>query len=175
MTIRLLLVLTLLMLSIGCGSDEPRVQTPAVRAPESIQTAFVEDVVPLMNGSAYAIGEDGLWYLSGSSAVRVRPLGDSAARADFASAILLEVQPTADGGAYAFEFAGRIWRLDADSAVVVKETGTVPADTMTTPLAAGSAGWLLYTRERRLRGSDAEDAEAEFEAPEDYDPAEQWP
>lgn len=175
MHIRWLLVLTLLILSIGCGSNEPRTQTPRVQAPASIQNAILGDVVPLISGGAYAIGTDGVWYLSGASAVRVRPLGDSATRADFASALSLEVQPTIDGGAYAFELAGRIWHLDADSAVLVKEVSTVPADTTGPRRAADSAAWLLYTRERRLRDMAAEDAEAEVTVPDSSDPAEQSP
>ena len=82
---------------------------------------------------------------------RVRPREDSATRAEFESAASLKVQPTADGGAYAVELAGRIWRLEADSAVLVIESSTIPADTTTARRGTDSVGWLLYTRERRQR------------------------
>jgi len=169
------LAVALLVITIGCGSDEPRIQKTAAREPASIQTAFLDDVVPLINGGAYAVGSDGVWYLSRASAVRVRPLGDSAARADFASAVGFEVQPTVDGGAYAVELAGRIWRLEADSAMLVMEASTLPTDTTTGIRIADAAGWLLYTMERRRGGwSDDEDG-AELEVPDDDDPVERWP
>jgi hypothetical protein len=178
---RSLLMLTILILSTGCRSNEPRKsneprnRTPVARGPESIQSAFLEEVVPLTSGGAYAIGTEGVWYLSGPSAVRVRPLGDSATRADFAAAVSLEVQPTLDGGAYAFEITGRIWHLRADSAVLVKEeASTVPADTTVRSRVVDSAAWLLYTRERRLRQMDAEDGRAELPVPDDSDRAEQF-
>lgn len=174
MYIRLPLVPALLVLTIGCTSDEPRAQNAALQAPASIQTSFVDDVVPLADGGAYAVGMDGVWYLSGTAAVRVHPLGDSAARADFESAASLNVQPTADGGAYAVELAGRIWRLEADSAVLVKESSTIPADTTIARRGTDSAGWLLYTRERRQRERTAEDDGAQAEAPGHHDAAEQW-
>jgi hypothetical protein len=116
-----------------------------------------------------------MWYMSGTSAVRVHAVGDSAVRAEFASPVSLVVQPTADGGAYAVEYGGRMWRLDADSAVLVKEVGSVPGDTTPHSHEAASAGWLLYTRERRHRELAADDDGVERDAPDEYDEAEQWP
>lgn len=175
MHIRSPLVLTVVF-AIGCGSDAPRAQQSAVSEPASIQTAFLEDIVPLIDGAAYAIGADGVWYLSGTSAARVRPVGDSAVRAAFASALSLDVQPTADGGAYAVELTGGLWRLKADSAVLVRESSIVPSDTSIVMTAEESAGWLLYTRERRRQKPATEDDDRYSEPPlDDYDPAAQWP
>jgi hypothetical protein len=171
------LAITLLVIAIGCGSDEPRAQKTVVREPASIQTAFLEDVVPLINGGAYAVGPDGVWYLSRASAIRVRPLGDSATRADFTSAVGFEVQPTVDGGAYAVELAGSIWRLEADSAMLVKEASTRSTDTTTAIRTADASGWLLYTMERRRAESSDEEGGAGLEGSDDYDydPAERGP
>jgi hypothetical protein len=110
---------------------------------------------------------EGIWYLAGSSAVRVRALGDSAARADFVSAVSMDIQPTVDGGAYAYGFTG-IWRLEADSAVRVVEAESVTADTTSTSRrSSDSLGWLLYTKERRERARDDEEDADPREPPSD--------
>lgn len=154
-------MVVLASLAAACTSDKPRERAPVSREKAPLQDAYLEDVIPLVNGGAYAIGSDGLWYLAGTSAVRVRPLGDSASRAEFASAISLDVQPTVDGGAYAWNLIGGIWRLEADSALPVKEGASLPADTTLARGAGDSLGWLLYAKERRARAEESEEYDAE--------------
>lgn len=173
MNIRHLSLLALVALTAGCRSEKPQQHTSESREPTSIQTAYLDDVVPLVNGGAYAVGNDYIWYLKGQTAVRVRALGDSASRAEFASAFSLDVQPTVDGGAYALSLTGGIWRLEADSALPVREAASIPADTTIPRRASDSLGWLLYARERRERAAaEGEDVDEE-ESP--YDPAEEMP
>ena len=89
---------------------------------------YVDDIVPVLDGGAYARGMStgpgiagGLWYLSGTKAIRVRAVGDSATRARFDSAALFEIQPTVDGGAYAYDATAGVWKIQGDSAVPVVE------------------------------------------------------
>lgn len=167
------LVLTLAILAAACGSEEPRQRAPAAPAPVSIRTAYLDDVVPLIDGGAYAVALESIWYLTGTNAVRVRAVGDSATIAEFAAAISLNVQPAVDGGAYAYGLEGGVWRLEADSAVLVKEAASIPADTTVAVRTPDSLGWLLYAKERRARASAEGEDTAEEELP--YEPDDEGP
>lgn len=161
------------LLVAACKSEEPaRTRESRSREPSSIHTDYLDDLVPLTNGGAYAVGLDGMWYLRGATAVRVRALGDSASRAEFASALSMDVQPTVDGGAYAVSLGGGIWRVEADSAVRVVEADSLPADTAAVPAPSAMLGWSLYAKERRLRENGEKDGGG-AEIP--YDEAEQSP
>jgi hypothetical protein len=161
MCIRWPLVPVLAGLAAACSSKEPRQREPVSREAVSLDSAFVDDVIPLVNGGAYVVGTDGLWYLAGTSAVRVRPVGDGAARVRFASAFSLDVQPTVDGGAYAWSLTGGIWRLEADSALPVKEAASIPPDITLSRGAGDSLGWLLYAKEHRASAKENDGGEEE--------------
>jgi len=135
----------------ACSSKRPPSAVPAESKP-SESYMFVQDVVPLVGGSAYAVAlPNELWYLSGSTALRVRVVGDSATRARFDQGILPQVQPTSDGGAYAFSISGGVWRLDGDSARFVKLDGSVETLPRAQLPAADNLGFALSVHERNTR------------------------
>lgn len=79
-------------------------------------------MIPILGGDAYGVAQSGsIWYLHGKTAVRVRLVSaDSAGRSRFENDLeMMQIQPTSDGGAYAFDAFGGTWRLDADSAAAI--------------------------------------------------------
>lgn len=139
-------------LSLGaCSSKRPNTPVPA-DGKRSESYMFVQDVVPLVGGHAYAIAmTNKLWYLNGSTALPVRVLGDSATRARFDQGILPQVQPTSDGGAYAFSITGGVWRLDGDSARFVRLDGSVEMSPRAQLLPADNLGFALSVHEHNAR------------------------
>jgi len=104
----------------SCSAPKPPPTHVRAQSKSGEGTLFVEDVVPVVGGSAYAVLMPyGLWYLNGSTAMPVRVIGDSATKARFSTDVLPRIQPTSDGGAYAFSVTGGVWRLDGDSVRLV--------------------------------------------------------
>ena len=63
-----LLLLTVLL--IGCKKDPP---APMFKADPSFETTTVVDLVPVSDGSVYAMTDnDGLWYIRGGTAIHVK-------------------------------------------------------------------------------------------------------
>jgi hypothetical protein len=60
----------MLLVNVACKEREP---SASAAPPDKIERMSVVDVVPLADGGAYAIGTgEGLWYVRGAEAVRVR-------------------------------------------------------------------------------------------------------
>lgn len=141
----------------ACSSTNRAVDEERAHSRKSLAgTLLIDDVVPMPGGGAYATGSPyGVWYVQKTVATRVRAVGDSMTQERFATSALLEVQPTTDGGAYAFSVTSGLWRLDGDSAIPVtlSRGRAVVADA---PAARDNAlGWTLYAREHR-KGRTAE-------------------
>jgi hypothetical protein len=159
--------LTLVVTGCSWQAETPRKQTVRLNSADSLSTALIDDVIPTVDGGAYArTMAGGIWYLVGAAALRVKAVGDSSTRHRFESAALYDVQPTADGGAYAYTPNGSLWRLKADSAFMVVERSS---STALTPAFADNArlAWALYTRERRKRLAVEEDVQSAQDAADD--------
>jgi|ERR1700674_3387972 len=151
----------------ACNSGSQKHLPVRQHAPRSLNEMYVDDIVPVSGGGAYAFGistgpgiAGGVWYLSGSKASRVRAVGDSAARVRFESAALFEIQPTVDGGAYAYDATAGVWRIQGDSAVSVVEIPPSRSFGIGSSDSAFKFAWALYVHEHAKRKSAVDELES---------------
>jgi hypothetical protein len=135
--------------------------------------AYVDRAVPLSNGAAY-ISEvhNGIWYVRGDRAQRVRVVGAPTDSAFFQSVFDFDVAPTPDGRAYASSSLKKaVWLLEGAEARRVREgplTDSLPR-VLLTP-ASASFWFAAYTRESGDAKRCREDADAASE-PKEREPS----
>ena len=107
---------TLMLIAIcSCGRTE---QSRSSRQPVSFDQIDYPEIVPVVDGGAYVIAQQSLWYVQGNNAKKVTgfPNGEWPR----------EITPAADGGAYMSIDRKGVWRLDRDTAQQVTEVDLLP-------------------------------------------------
>ena len=94
----------------------------AASQPVSMASTFINDVVPLPDGGAYAIaGDGGLWYLRGPEAVRVKDV-------ERLTALPSSVQPTVERWALTLAAHERSGRRKAERQIADAEAAEAEAE-----------------------------------------------
>lgn len=142
-------ILTLLV--VACNTKHPK-ESIRNKSRVSIANAILDKVVPLADGGAYVQAiADGVWYVVGNTATKVKVIGDTISRHHFESAMIDDIQPTIDGGAYAYAITGGIWRLSADSAFPVTEGPKLTGMHSVGGSSEARFLWAIYSSERSAR------------------------
>ena len=143
--LRILPMLSLLWFFEGCVRSKKT--EPTVReAPSSLRETSISSVTPTTDGGAYiAAVDNGLWYVRGVEAVKVKFIDTSEAPVDFFAP---EITPLFNGGAYAHSVLDNsIWLLSEGSATKVQEVAALSNQPRT-----GSVGFFpMYVIERQQR------------------------